>query len=91
MDLFVSPGMTELVNYGKETTATGDIGFAETEEFRWLLENAHKFGFILRFPEDKTNITGYSYESWHFRFVGRDEATKIYQSGLCFEEYLDLN
>lgn len=88
LDLFISPGMTELVNYGKETDNQNDIGFAESDEYVWLCENAYKFGFILRFGEDKVDITGYSYESWHFRFVGREVATKIYASGQCLEEYL---
>ncbi len=88
LDLFISPGMTELVNYGSETDNQNDIGFAESDEYKWLCENAHKFGFILRFGEDKVNLTGYSYESWHFRFVGREAATKIYASGQCLEEYL---
>ena len=87
MDLFVLPDMTELENFGHETAASGDLGFAETEEYEWLLQNAHKFGFILRYPEDKTNTTGYSYESWHYRFVGVDAATKIYQAGQVLEEY----
>ena len=87
MDLFVLPDMTELENFGHETAASGDLGFAETEEYEWLLQNAHKFGFILRYPEDKTNTTGYSYESWHYRFVGVDAATKIYRAGQVLEEY----
>lgn len=88
LDLFISPGMTKLVNYGSETTTANDIGFAESDEYKWLCENAYKFGFILRFGEDKVGITGYSYESWHFRFVGRETAAKIYFSGQCLEEYL---
>ena len=88
LDLYISPGMTELVNYGSETEATSDIGFAETEEYQWLINNAHKFGFILRFGKDKVDLTGYSYESWHYRFVGREAATYIYENGLCYEEYL---
>lgn len=62
--------------------------FADTDAFRWLAENAYKFGFILRYPEDKTDITQYSYESWHYRFVGRQAATEMYFSDLCLEEYL---
>lgn len=88
LDLFISPGMTELVNYGSETSNPNDIGFAESDEYKWLCENAHKFGFILRFGKDKVDLTGYSYESWHFRFVGRETAAKIYASGRCLEEYL---
>lgn len=89
LDLFISPGMTELVNYGNETQNASDIGFAESEEYQWLLKNAHKFGFILRFGKDKESLTGYSYESWHYRFVGREVATYIYEHGLCYEEYLN--
>ena len=62
--------------------------FETTEAFAWLRDNAHKFGFILRYPSDKVPVTGYSYESWHFRFVGRDAASEIYFNNLCFEEYL---
>lgn len=91
MDLFVYPGMTELVNYGNETSSSGDKGFAETEEYKWLQQNAHKFGFILRYPEDKTKVTGYSYESWHYRFVGVSAATKIYNEGKTLEEYTGTN
>lgn len=87
MDLFYT-GMTELVNYGYETKAESDIGFAETGAYRWLCENAHRFGFILRYPENKTSVTGYSYESWHYRFVGVRAATEIHNAGITLEEYL---
>lgn len=62
--------------------------FANTDAFRWLSENAYKFGFILRYPEDKVDATQYSYESWHYRFVGREAATEMYFNDLCLEEYL---
>lgn len=88
VDLFVSPDMKELENYGYEGEYTDDVGFAETDAFKWLKNNAHKFGFILRYPEDKVDITGYSYESWHYRFVGIDAATDIYNNDLTLEEYL---
>ena len=65
-----------------------DESFADEPVYPWLLENAWKFGFILRFPEDKTDITGYSFEPWHYRFVGRYHAYKIYSQNLCLEEYL---
>lgn len=92
MDLFISPGMTDLVNYGYETDDyPDDVGFAETPEFLWLKDNAHKFGFILRFPDGKENETGYNYESWHYRFVGIDMASKIKASGLTLEKYLEQN
>ena len=81
--------MLDLVNYGSETDYSEyDKGFAETEAFEWLQDNAHKFGFILRYPEDMTDITGYSYESWHYRFVGVAAATEIYEKGITLEEYL---
>ncbi len=88
MDLFVSPDMRELENYGHEGHYKDDVGFAETEAFTWLKHNAHKFGFILRYPEDKVNVTKYSYESWHYRFVGIKAATEIYEKGITLEEYL---
>lgn len=65
--------------------------FGATEEAMWLAKNAHRFGFILRFPQDKENITTYMWEPWHFRFVGVHYATDIYESGLCFEEYVVQN
>lgn len=88
VDLITSE-MSGLWNYGSETPNNPyDKGFAETDEFEWLKDNAHKFGFILRYPENKTDITGYSYESWHYRFVGIDAATDIYMQGITLEEYL---
>ncbi len=65
-----------------------DETFENCKAFVWLYDNAHKYGFILRYPKDKVAITGYSYEPWHFRFVGIDAATIIYQDNLCLEEYL---
>ena len=62
--------------------------FEEEPAFAWLSQNAYKFGFILRYPQSKVAITGYSYEPWHYRFVGREVATDIYYSGLSLEEYL---
>ena len=65
-----------------------DEGFENTTAFRWLCEHAVEYGFILRYPkgaEDKTEIT---YEPWHWRYVGRENAAKISASGLCFEDYI---
>jgi len=67
---------------------SASTAFADEEAYEWLSENAWKFGFILRFPEDKTEITGYMYEPWHYRFVGRNAAWKIHSAGMCLEEYL---
>jgi D-alanyl-D-alanine carboxypeptidase len=64
--------------------------FGETEAGKWLVENAHKYGFILRYPQGKEAITGYMYESWHFRYLGVDLATKVKQSNLTLEEYLGI-
>ena len=65
-----------------------DESFERTEAFAWLSKNAHKYGFILRYPKDKTDITKYSYEPWHYRFVGVHASTIIYEDGLTLEEYL---
>jgi len=65
-----------------------DETFADHPVYDWLCENAWKFGFILRFPEDKIAITGYDFEPWHYRFVGREDAYRIADAGLCLEEYL---
>ena len=64
--------------------------FGETAEGKWLAENCHKYGFILRYPEGKEHITGYMYEPWHVRYVGMDHAPVIYEKGLCLEEYLGI-
>ncbi|MBQ7474293.1 MAG: D-alanyl-D-alanine carboxypeptidase family protein [Clostridia bacterium] len=61
--------------------------FANTEVYRWLEENAWKFGFILRFPEGKTDLTGVKFEPWHWRYVGRAAAYAIKEQKLCLEEY----
>ncbi|MBE6542032.1 MAG: hypothetical protein E7672_06250 [Ruminococcaceae bacterium] len=71
-----------------DTYGTFTTDFAYTAEYAWLQENAWKFGFILRFPEDKTHITTIQFEPWHYRYVGRYHAKKIYDSGLCLEEYI---
>lgn len=63
--------------------------FGQSREGQWLAENASKFGFIIRYPEGRENITGYVYEPWHIRYVGRDLAPDIAESGLTLEEYFD--
>lgn len=65
-----------------------DEGFAETPEFAWLQEHAHEYGFILRFPKGKEDVTGIIYEPWHYRYVGVEHATEIRAQGICLEEYL---
>lgn len=64
--------------------------FDKTEEFKWVKNHAHNYGFILRYPKDKVNITGYKYEPWHYRYVG-DIAPYIYLNNLTLEEYKEIN
>ena len=67
---------------------SADVSYAETESYKWLTENAWKFGYILRYPEDKTDVTGISFEPWHWRFVGRENARAMRERALCLEEYV---
>lgn len=62
--------------------------FKNTDEYKWLTEHAHEYGFILRYPENKTEITGVEYEPWHWRYVGTDVAEKLKNSEQCLEEYI---
>ncbi|ERI92200.1 serine-type D-Ala-D-Ala carboxypeptidase [Clostridiales bacterium oral taxon 876 str. F0540] len=68
-----------------------DDGFDKTKAFKWLDKNCSKYGFIIRYPKDKENITGYNYEPWHIRYVGAAEASEISQKHITLEEYLDKN
>lgn len=61
--------------------------FESTKEFEWMRDNSYKYGFILRYPEGKNDITGYDYEAWHYRYVGKDIAKYIYDHNLTFDEY----
>ena len=63
--------------------------FENSDGFKWMQENAYKYGFILRYPKDKEYITGYIYEPWHYRYVGISAATTIKNEGLTFEEYYE--
>ncbi|WP_429608034.1 M15 family metallopeptidase [Bacillus albus] len=65
-----------------------ELSFAKTKEGKWLKENAHRAGFIIRYPKEKENVTGYAYEPWHIRYVG-DIAEKIYKEKLTLEEYVN--
>ena len=62
--------------------------FGETKEGIWLKDHAHKYGFIIRYPKGMEELTGYIYEPWHIRYVGKDVATVIYENGYTFEQYL---
>ena len=68
-------------------------GFNDTMPAKWLSENAHKYGFILRYPKGKESETGYKHESWHFRYVGKDLAEKLYNNGnwITMEDYFGID
>lgn len=87
---YARPGQSEH-NSGLAVDITfNGYNFNEIENYdgyEWILENAHKYGWILRYPEDKVDITRYGYESWHFRYVGVEVATKCYENDWCLEEY----
>ena len=68
-----------------------DKGQEETSTQRWLMENSWRYGFILRYPNGSSDITGIIYEPWHYRYVGAEYAEEIYNSGLTLEEYLELH
>ncbi len=61
--------------------------FEKSDSFKWMQDNAYKYGFILRFPEGKEDITGYQYEAWHYRYVGKKIAKYIHDNDITFEEY----
>lgn len=65
--------------------------FENSESFNWMQKNAHHYGFILRYPKGKEKITGYQYESWHYRYVGEEIATKIHDQKITFDEYYVKN
>ena len=73
----------DIFTSGSSTTSN----FEESDAFRWLSENAYKYGFILRYPKGKEYLTGYNYESWHYRYLGKELAKKVYDSDLTFDEY----
>lgn len=68
-----------------------DISFADTDEYVWVKEHCAEYGFIIRYPEDGEKITGYMYEPWHIRYLGKDTAQKVSDSGLTLEEYLGID
>ena len=66
-----------------------DEGQENTKVQKWLMQNSWRYGFILRYPNDKSSVTGIIYEPWHYRYLGRDMARDVYESGLCSEEFLE--
>ena len=82
------PGYSEhQLGYSADLTNDKNVSFnsfEKTDEFKWLQDNAHKYGFILRYPKNKEYITGYMFESWHYRYVGFDIATYIYENNITY-------
>ncbi|MGX8706675.1 MAG: M15 family metallopeptidase, partial [bacterium] len=72
------------------TTETGN-GFESTPQYGWLMQHAHEYGFIQRYPANKADVTGISYEPWHYRYVGIEVATIIHNTGMTLEEFVKRN
>lgn len=89
-DFAAHPGFSEhqsgyAFDIGKYNVLLDD--FEKTDVFKWLSKNAYKYGFILRYPKGKEEITGFTYESWHYRYVGEEAAKQIYEEKITFDEY----
>ncbi len=87
------PGTSEhqlglAMDIAKKGASSLTTAFADTPQGRWVSENAHRYGFIIRYLKDYEDVTGYSYEPWHIRYVGVEQATAIYESGLPMELYM---
>ena len=83
-----TPGYSEhQTGLALDVKSTVSSPFKSTKEYKWMLENSYKYGFILRYTLDNESITGYNAEAWHFRYVGIDIAKYIYDNGISFEEY----
>ena len=82
------PGTSEH-ELGLAIDINADLDRSTSDEvYGWLAQNAWKYGFVLRYPADKTDITGIDYEPWHYRYVGQEAAKEMHKKGLCLEEYL---
>lgn len=66
-----------------------DINGAVYDLYLWLQENSYRYGFIFRYPGEKTEITGTAEEVWHYRYVGEEAARRMYEQGICLEEYME--
>lgn len=87
------PGTSEhqlglAMDLAKKGSSQLNTGFGKTKEGQWVNENAYRFGFIVRYLEDYEEITGYMYEPWHVRYVGKEQARAIYESGVPMETYM---
>lgn len=87
------PGYSEhQLGYSADLTNRDNASFDEfeyTDEYKWLQKNAYKYGFIMRYPKDKEYLTGYIFEAWHYRYVGVEIATYIYENDITYEEYYE--
>lgn len=85
------PGHSEhQTGYAADITRA-ELDYADTPEGKWLAANCYKYGCIIRYPEDKVDITGYVYEPWHIRYLGKSTAKLVHDSGLCLEEFLEVD
>ncbi len=88
------PGYSEhQLGYSADLTNDKNVSFSEfeyTDEYNWLKNNCYKYGFIMRYPKDKEYLTGYIFEAWHYRYVGVDIATYIYENNITYEEYYEF-
>lgn len=87
------PGASEhqlglAMDVAKKSSSSLSSNFAKTKEGQWVVENAHRFGFIVRYQEGYEEITGYEYEPWHIRYVGKDHAEAIYKASIPMETYI---
>ena len=94
MLLVAPPGSSEhqlglAMDLGCKRNKSLTESFAGTDEGKWVAENAHRFGFIIRYKEEWTEITGYSYEPWHVRYVGKEHAQRIFDLDIPLEYYID--
>ncbi len=85
------PGFSEHESgYAVDFSTIPDYDYQGTGDYAWFSENCYKYGLIIRYPEDKENITNIRYEPWHFRYVGKPHSYYMTKNGLCMEEYMDL-
>ena len=92
--LVAPPGASEhqlglAMDIGRKSNTNLNKSFGASEEGKWVAENAHRFGFIIRYKEGWSDITGYAYEPWHVRYVGREHAARIHQLDIPLESYVD--
>ncbi len=87
-----TPGASEhQTGLAFDVTTETPNGFESTPQYAWLSQHAHEYGFIQRYPANKADITGISYEPWHYRYVGEEVATQIHKTGMTLEEFVERN